>query len=489
MTPHTFIAFDLGATSGRAIAGTLADDKITMEEISRFNNGIIAVGNHFHWNILGIYNILKNSLKTCAAEGKFRPESVGIDTWGVDFGLLAEDGSLLGEPYAYRDPHTNGMPEEYFKLVPREKVYELTGIQVMSFNSLFQLFAMKRNGSSLLAAAKDLLFLPDLLNYLFTGVKKAEFTIASTSQMLNPKTMTWAPELFSAFGAPLSLMQDVVLPGTIVGQLADNIVKETGIGKIPVIAVGAHDTASAIAAVPAEGENFAYISSGTWSLMGIETKKALIDKETAAMNFTNEGGVEGTFRFLKNITGMWLLEQCRKDWEQKNYSYDRLVEMAKAEKPFLCFVDPDAPDFLNPESMVKAIRDYCSRTGQKTPETDAQVVRCIFESLAMKYRYTLELLHRVSPHPIEKIHVIGGGSKNAYLCQLTANAGGMPVIAGPAEGTAMGNLLVQAMALGYLKSLADIRRVVRNSVETETYLPQDTGEWDKAYQTFRAVMA
>ncbi len=488
MNSHTFIAFDLGATSGRAIAGTLADGKITMEEISRFNNSMVTVGEHFHWNILGIYNTLKNSLKTCVQEGKYQPESIGIDTWGVDFGLLAKDGSLLGEPYAYRDPHTTGMMDEYFKLVPREKVYDLTGIQFMQFNSLFQVFTMKRNGSSLLEAAKDLLFLPDLLNYLFTGVKKAEFTIASTSQILNPRTMTWAKELFEAFGTPLSLMQDIVLPGTIVGLLTDTIVKETGMGKIPVVAVGAHDTASAIAAVPSEGENWAYLSSGTWSLMGIETRKPLIDKETAAMNFTNEGGVEGTFRFLKNITGMWLLEQCRKEWEQKNYSYEKLVGMAKAEGAFKCFVDPDAADFMNPENMVEAIQGYCSRTGQQVPETPGQIVRCIFESLALKYRHTIELLKRVSPHPIEKLHVIGGGSKNAYLCQFTANAIGMPVIAGPAEGTAMGNLLVQAMALGYLNSLADIRKVVCNSVETETYLPQQTAEWDKAYGQFCSVI-
>ena len=488
MLSHTYIAFDLGATSGRAIAGTLADGKIVMEEISRFNNGIIPVGEHFHWNLLGIYNILKNSLKICAQEGKFHPESIGIDTWGVDFGLLAKDGSLLGEPYAYRDPHTNGMMDEYFKLVPREKVYDLTGIQFMQFNSLFQLFAMKYYNSSLLECAVDLLFLPDMLNYLFTGVKKAEFTIASTSQMLNPRTMTWAKELFDAFGAPLSLMQEIVLPGAVVGVLTDAIAKETGIGKIPVVAVGAHDTASAIAAVPAEGENWAYLSSGTWSLMGIETRKPLIDKETEAMNFTNEGGIEGTFRFLKNITGMWLLEQCRKDWEQENYSYEQLVNMAKAEKPFRCFVDPDASDFLNPESMVKAICNYCTRTGQMAPENTGQTVRCIIESLAMKYRFTMELLQRVSPHPVEKLHVIGGGSRNTWLCQLTANAIGMPVVAGPAEGTAMGNLLVQAMALGHLKSLADIRKVVRNSVETETHLPQDIAEWDKAYGQFRSVI-
>ena len=488
MNTHTYIAFDLGATSGRAIAGTLCDGKISMEEISRFNIGFIPVGEHLHWNILGIYNILRNSLKTCAQEGKYQPESIGIDTWGVDFGLVAADGSLLGEPYSYRDPHTNGMMEEYFKLVPREKVYELTGIQFMQFNSLFQLFTMKRNGSSLLECAGDLLFLPDLLNYMFTGVKKAEFTIASTSQMLNPKTMNWAKELFDAFGVSVSLMRDIILPGNIVGVFTDAIAKETGIGKIPVVAVGAHDTASAIAAVPAEGENWAYLSSGTWSLMGIESPKPLINKETETMNFTNEGGIEGTFRFLKNITGLWLLEQCRKEWEQDDYSYEQLVEMAKAEKPFQFFVDPDAPDFMNPENMVQAISQFCSRTNQKVPETVGQFVRCIFESLALKYRYTIELLKNVSPHPIEKLHVIGGGSKNAFLCQFTSNAIGMSVIAGPAEGTAMGNLLVQALALGHLNSLADIRQVVRNSVETETYLPQDSAEWEKAYTQFRGLL-
>jgi rhamnulokinase len=489
MNSHTFIAFDLGATSGRAIAGTLDDGKLHTEEISRFENHMITVGDHSHWNLLGIYDILKNSLRECALEGKYKPESIGIDTWGVDFGLLAEDGTLLCEPYAYRDPHTNTAIQDYSKLTPLDKVYELTGIQFMQFNSLFQLFTLKKNNSPLLKTAKDLLFLPDLLNYLFTGVKKAEFTIASTSQMLNPNTMTWAGELFDAFGAPLSLMQDIVLPGTVVGNISDTVAKETGIGKIPVVAVSSHDTAAAIAAVPAEGENWAYLSSGTWSLMGIETKKPLINKETLEMNFTNEGGVEGTFRFLKNIAGMWLLEQCRKDWGPKNHSYQGLVDMAKNEKPFQFFVDPDAPEFMNPENMVQAIKDYCVKTGQKTPESIGQVVRCIFDSLAMKYRKTLEFLKKVSPVPVEKLHIIGGGAKNTYLCQLTANATGMPVIAGPAEGTAIGNLLVQAMALGYLKSLAEIRRVVRNSIETTTCLPEDTEAWNKAYADYLKILS
>lgn len=487
MSKHTFIAFDLGATSGRTIAGTLENGKITMEEMTRFPNGIIGLLDHFHWDIVGIFNILKDSLATCA-KADLNPESIGIDTWGVDFGFLGEDGALLGTPYAYRDPHTTGMMEEYFKLKPSKRVYELTGIQFMQFNSLFQLYTLKRNGCSVLKNAKDLLFLPDLLNYLFTGVKKAEFTIATTSQMLNPATMQFDKELFDAMQVPISLMQDLVLPGVKLGPLTDAIAKETGLGKVPVVTVASHDTGSAIAAVPAEGDNWAYLSSGTWSLMGIETKKALINDTTFNMNFTNEGGVEGTFRFLKNITGMWLLEQCRKDWNvTKKYSYAEIDQLCNESAPFASFVDPDAPDFMNPESMSDAIQNYCRNTNQPVPESVGALSRCIFESLAMKYRYVLDQLRRVSPHPIDKLHVIGGGSKNSQLCQYTANAIGIPVIAGPTECTAMGNLLVQAMALGYLKSLADIREVVRNSVQTETYQPQEVSEWEAAYQKYLTV--
>jgi rhamnulokinase len=407
----------------------------------------------------------------------------------VDFGFLGADGAVLGEPYAYRDPHTNGTLEEFFQLVPREKVYELTGIQFMQINSLFQLFALKKNRSSILAAAKDLLFMPDLLNYLFTGEKKAEFTISSTSQLLNPKTMGWATELFEAMDVPVSLMQPIVLPGTVVGTLSPAICKETGMASVPVVTVGSHDTASAIAAVPAEGNNWAYLSSGTWSLMGIETRQPLISKETEQMNFTNEGGIEGTIRFLKNITGMWLLEQCRKEWAaEKDYGYGELIEMAQNAPSFASLVDPDAPDFMNPDSMCVAINAYCLRTKQTVPSTVGQTVRCIFESLALKYRYTLEQLKRVSPHPIEKLYVIGGGAKNAYLCQMTADAIKMPVIAGPTECTAMGNLLVQAMGVGELQSLAEIRQVVRNSVETQTFLPQESTAWDTQFERYKRII-
>jgi rhamnulokinase len=381
------------------------------------------------------------------------------------------------------------MMDEFFKLVPRKRVYELTGIQFMQFNSLFQLFAMKRANSSLLNTATDLLFIPDLLNYLFTGVKKSEFTFSTTSQMLNANTKTWEKSLFDAMQVPVSIMQEIVMPGTIIGKVSTDIAREAGVGQVPLVAVALHDTGSAIAAVPAEGTNWAYLSSGTWSLMGIETHKALINEKTEALNFTNEGGVEGTFRFLKNITGLWLLEQCRKTWsEKKDYAYNEIIDMAKAAKPFRCFVDPDASDFMNPDDMPAAIRQYCNKTGQPAPSNESEIIRCIFDSLALKYRQVLDMLREVSPHPIEKLHVIGGGSKNAFLCQLTANAIGIPVLAGPSEATALGNIMVQAMAMGCVKSLAEIRNVVSQSVKPDAYSPQDIVQWETAYKKFREVI-
>lgn len=485
MGTHKFIAFDLGATSGRSIAGYLNGDKLEMKELTRFPNAMINVRGHLHWNIFSLFEHLKDGLREFRKVEGCDPESIAVDTWGVDFGLLAPDGSILGVPYAYRDSRTNGMVEEFFKLVPRKKVYELTGIQIMQINSLFQLFAMKKANSPLLNAASDILFMPDLINYLFTGVKKSEFTHASTSQMLNPRTRKWEKTLLDAMGVDVKMLQEVVLPGTVIGHLSDDVCKETGAGKIPVVAVALHDTGSAIAAVPAEGSNWAYLSSGTWSLMGIETKEALINEKTEALNFTNEGGVEGTFRFLKSLTGLWLLEQCKKVWSaKKDFTYPELVEMAKASKPFQCLVDPDAPDFMAPDNMEDAIREYCRKTGQHVPTTEGETVRCIFDSLALKYRSVLDSLREVSPNPIEKLHVIGGGSKNAFLCQLTANATGIPVLAGPSEATALGNIMVQAMALGVVKSLKEIRQVIGKSVNPDVYNPQDTDAWETAYKTF-----
>jgi rhamnulokinase len=488
MQKYTFLAFDLGATSGRSIVGTLENGKMEMKELTRFPNGPIQVGNHFHWNIFSLLENLKDGLRACKKQG-ITPNSIGIDTWGVDFGLLDKQGTLISIPYAYRDPYTNGMPEKFFEKLSRQKVYGYTGIQVMNFNSVYQLFALKQAGSPLLEIADSMLFIPDLLTYFLTGEKRSEFTFATTSQLFNPTTMTWEKNIFEALGLPMSLMQPLVMPGEKVGVLAEQVAQETGVEQIPVVAVATHDTGSAVLAVPAEDEDFAYLSSGTWSLMGIESKKPIINDETYKLNFTNEGGVGGTIRFLKNITGLWLLERCKVEWaSRKEYDYPELVAMAKAEKPFRFCVNPDAPDFANPASMTKAIAEFCKRTGQAIPESDAEFVRCIFDSLALKYRYTLERLKKVSPHPIKKLHVIGGGAKNALLNQLTANAIGIPVMAGPSEATAIGNIMVQAMAVGAVKSVSDARAVIRASVNPDVYNPQDAQEWNDAYVKFESIL-
>lgn len=488
MKNKSFLAFDIGATSGRSILGTLDNGRLQMKELTRFPNQMLQIGNHFHWNIYSLFDHFKAALVAVKKEG-VEIASLGIDTWGVDFALIAKDGTILGAPYAYRDPHTDGMPEKYFSIVPREKVYGLTGIQVMNFNSLYQLFALKQAGSSLLEAASEMLFMPDALAYLLTGNKVVEYTIASTSQILNPKTKQFEAQLLEAAGVSPSILGDIVMPGHVVGTLTDALAEESELGKVPVVAVAGHDTASAVAAVPAENERFAYLSSGTWSLMGIEVKDAIINDETYALNFTNEGGIEGTTRFLKNITGMWLLEQCLKEWKKEgiSYAYEKLVKMAESAPAFQALIDPDHASFANPGSMTKAITEYCLATGQKAPVTHAEYVRCIFESLSLKYKYVLGKFIKLAPFGIEKLHVIGGGSKNPLLNQWTANAIGMPVIAGPSEATAIGNIMIQAKAAGCVGSLTEMRQIIRDSVQLEEFLPDNQGDWEKAYARFLKI--
>jgi Sugar (pentulose and hexulose) kinases len=488
MNKKHFLAVDLGATSGRTILGTVADGKIEMKELTRFPNQILQIHNHFYWNIYSLYENIKGGLFAAKKEG-VKISSIGIDTWGVDFALIGKDGSLMGAPYAYRDPHTFGKPEEFFNIIPREKVYDLTGIQVMNFNSLYQLFALAQAEASPLEAATEILFIPDALSYLLTGNKVVEYTIASTSQILNPRTKQFEANLMRAAGVKPSLLGEIVMPGHVIGQLTDDLAEETELGKVPVVAVAGHDTASAIAAIPAENEKFAYLSSGTWSLMGIEVKDPIINKESYDMNFTNEGGIEGTTRFLKNITGMWLLEQCLKEWKKEGitYAYEKLVEMSGTVAPFQFFIDPDHPSFANPASMVKAITDFCTSRGQKAPATHAEFVRCIFESLAMKYRFVLGKLKELAPFDVEKLHVIGGGSKNPLLNQWTANAIGMPVIAGPSEATAIGNIMIQAKAEGIVDSLQAMRAMIRQSISIDEYAPENNNEWVAAYEKFLSV--
>lgn len=485
MKKYNFLAFDIGATSGRAVLVTLIDGKFEMRELHRFPNNLLELHGKYYWNIYNLYEELKKSLSICTRE-QLSIDSIGIDTWGVDFGYLAADGSLLGLPRAYRDPYTEGVMDEYFRLVPREEVYRLTGIQFMNFNSLFQLFRARQEEFAPLKNAEEILFIPDLLSYLLTGKKVCEYTDASTSQLLNPVSKHFEASLLEAAGVSPSIVMPVVMPGTLVGELTDGVAKETGIGKVPVIAVAGHDTASAVAAVPAQDPHFAYLSSGTWSLMGIETEQPIITEASYKNNFTNEGGIEGTTRFLKNITGMWLLEQCRKEWERvgRIYTYPEIVEMAEQATPFMRFVNPDDPCFANPSSMTKAIAGYCEDTGQPVPETDADYVRCIFESLALRYNQVIRMLKEMAPFRIDRLHVIGGGSKNNLLNQFTANAIGMPVIAGPSEATAIGNSMVQARSAGIVSTRWEMRKLIADSIPTETFLPQDETVWKDVYERY-----
>lgn len=488
MKKYNFLAFDLGATSGRSVLLTLENGKFEIREMTRFPNAVMELHGKYYWDVFALYKSLKQGLAACAGE-KIQLDSIGIDTWGVDFAYLGKDGSLLGLPRAYRDPYTAGMPEKYFRRIPREEVYRLTGIQIMDFNSLYQLFAAREEGYSPLNEACEILFMPDLLSYLLTGQRVCEYTDASTSQLLNPVTKQFEASMLEAAGVPPSLVRPVVMPGTQVGELTDAVAEETGVGKVKVVAVAGHDTASAVVAVPATDSHFAYLSSGTWSLMGIEVEEPIITDESYRMNFTNEGGIEGTTRFLKNITGMWLLEQCRKEWEKqgRTYSYPQIVEMAEGAQPFRSFVNPDDPSFANPASMPTAIAAYCEASGQPVPSTDAEFIRCIFESLALRYNEVIGMLKSIAPFPIEKLHVIGGGSRNNLLNRFTANAIGLPVVAGPSEATAIGNGMVQARSAGIVSSRREMRQLVAASIDTETFLPEDPAAWQQAYDRYQLL--
>lgn len=483
---NAFFAVDLGATSGRTIIGSFSEKGLELEEINRFPNPLIEVGGHFYWDIYALYQSVIEGLKR-AARKDVEITSIGIDTWGVDFVCVGRDGHLLRQPYSYRDPHTVGAPETLFQRIPRSRVYGATGIQVMNFNSLFQLDTLRRNGDSALQAAAKILFMPDALSYLLTGEMVTEYTIASTAQLVNAQTRRLEPQLLEAVGLTEEHFGRFVFPGERVGVLTEEVQRLTGLGAIPVIAVAGHDTASAVAAVPALNRNFAYLSSGTWSLMGIEADAPVINKETEQLNFTNEGGVEGTIRLLKNICGMWLLERCRAAWGET--SYPELIAEAEAAEPFRSLINPDDPLFANPADMENAIRTYCADTRQPVPETRGEVVRCIFESLALRYRQVLENLRGLSPRPIETLHVIGGGSRNELLNRFTANAVGIPVVAGPSEATAIGNVMVQAIAAGQASDIAGMRRLVHRSVPLKTYQPQDTENWDIAYIHFKNIVS
>ena len=476
-----FLAFDLGASGGRAVLGTLSGGRLDLKEAHRFPNGPVNVRGTLFTDALRLWTEIGEGFRQ--VEGADLA-GVGVDTWGVDFGLLDERGALISNPVHYRDSRTDGVMERVFAIVPRREIFEQTGIQFMPLNMIFQLYAMVLNGDPSLRHAARLLNLPDLFGYWLTGRAVSEFTIATTTQCYNPRTGTWTTDLLRRLGIPTHILGEIVPPGTVLGPVtADVPGAERG---IPVIAVGGHDTASAVAAVPAEGENFVYISSGTWSLMGAEVREPVITDKSLEFNFTNEGGVNHTIRLLKNITGMWLLQECRRVWAEAGqvYSYDALTQMAADAPPFGPLVDPDCPDFIAPGDMPARIRAFWARTGQPAPTDPGAMIRCTLESLALKYRFTLERLETLLGRRMDVIHVLGGGSRNALLNQLTADATNRPVIAGPDEATAIGNIMVQAIATGHLASLEEGRAMVRRSSDLRRYEPHPSAAWDAAYARF-----
>lgn len=494
-----FLAFDLGAESGRAVIGTIdAAGRLTLDEKHRFANPTGRINGHLHWNLLTQWEELKTGLRKAAGAdpldeshgGRVELSGIGVDTWGVDFGFVSRDGKVIGYPYHYRDVRTNGVMERTFTRVPRQEIFQDTGIQFMPFNSLYQLIAMQESGAWELEAAKTLLFVPDLFNYLFTGVAKSEFSIASTSQMYDMGKGAWAKGLLEKLKLPTHLLPEVIPSGTKLGPLLKSVAEECGVaGLIPVIAPATHDTGSAVAAVPAKGESWCYISSGTWSLMGVELPKPIINEKTLRYNYTNEGGVGGSARLLKNIMGMWLVQECRRHFRTEGYehTYAELAQMAERSKPLQTIINPDHPPFLSPGQMPVKIEQFCNDTKQRPPATRGDFVRACLDSLALTYRRTLEGLEDIVGRRLDVIHIVGGGCQNELLNQMTADACGRTVVAGPIEATAMGNVLVQAMATGDVKDLTHAREIVRNSFPVKRFEPHDTKPWDAAYDRFREL--
>lgn len=483
-----FFAVDLGATSGRTIIGRLSDGKISLEELTRFENSLIRVTGHYYWDIFALYQEIIKGLRLVARRD-IPIESIGIDSWGCDFVCVGADGQILRNPLSYRDPHTFHTMGNYFeKVIDRETVYRKTGIQLMNFNSLFQLYQMRLDKNTALANASKVLFTPDALTYMLTGKAVCEYTISSTSQLLNPVTSELDSDLLKSVGLSHENFGSMIRPGSPVGVLTEEVQKQTGVGAIPVIAVAGHDTGSAVAAVPAENERFAYLSSGTWSLMGVESPHPIINDKSLEENFSNEGGIEGTTRFLKNICGMWIYERCRKESpEAEGMSHPEIQEQAIQCKPFRSLINPDDSLFVNPESMRNAIDEYCTRTGQPVPQNYAEYNRCIFDSLALRYRQVFGLLREFADFPIDVLHVIGGGSKNYYLDQFTANSCNVTVYAGPEEGTTLGNIMLQAKAGHYVSNIWEMRSMIARSVKPIRFDPCEKERWDEAYEKYITV--
>jgi rhamnulokinase len=497
-TMSNYLALDLGAESGRGLLGRFDGQRLVLEEVHRFPNGPVQMLDTLYWDLPRLFDEVKTALgKGAACAGGL--DGVGIDTWGVDFSLIGRGETLLGNPVHYRDARTNGMVEAALKHVPRERIYEITGLQFLPFNTIYQLLALKQSRSPLLDVADTLLMMPDLFGWLLTGRRAVERTNASTTQLLNPRGGTWSDELCNKLELPREILPDLIEPGSELAALRPSVANEIGLTHpVMVIAPATHDTASAVAAVPATTTrasssapaDWCYLSSGTWSLLGVEVARPVINAETMRYNFTNEGGVAGTTRLLKNIMGLWLVQECRRTWARagQELSYEELTNRAEVASPFTALVDPDDATFLAPGNMPARLVAYCTRTGQTPPGDEGAMIRCCLESLALKYRWTIDRLESILGTTIKTIHVVGGGTKNTLLCQFTAAACGRPVHAGPVEATAIGNILMQAIGRGQLGSIADLRTVVARSFPVTVYEPRDTAAWSSAAGRFAALV-
>ncbi|MGA2035413.1 MAG: rhamnulokinase family protein [Thermoguttaceae bacterium] len=496
MAKKAYVAVDMGASSGRHVVGQFDGQQLRLQEVYRFENGPVDLAGSLYWDLPALWSHVRRGLSAAAAAGDRQSiVSVGVDTWGVDFGLLARGDQLLGNPLHYRDSRTNGMMEKAFAIVSRPEVFRHTGLQFMQFNTLYQLLAMKLAHSPLLEAAETLLLMPDLMHWLLTGVKSNEMTNASTTQFFDPVRGDWSCELLERFDLPTRILGPIVPPGTRLGPLRTAVAAEAGL-TAQVVLPGTHDTASAVMAVPAHSRpgvrpDWCYISLGTWALMGIESPRPVVNDKVLQLNFTNEGGVGNTTRLLKNISGLWLVQECRRAWNQagRDWGWEDLNRLTASAAPLVSFINPDAAEFLAPDNMPEAIRGFCRRTGQAVPGDEGAVLRCASDSLAMKFRHVLAMCEELAGGRIETVHVVGGGTKNRLLCQAAADACGRRVLAGPVEATAIGNLMVQAIADGSVASIAEARDVIRASFEVQQYLPQNMAAWDDAYARFQKVLS
>jgi rhamnulokinase len=482
MSDKHYLALDLGAESGRAIVGSLSDGKLSLTEPYRFLNQPVSKPDGLHWDVANLWNEIKRGISISAE--KFQLESLGVDTWGVDFVLLDQDGKLLSDPHHYRDARTDGMLEAAYKRIPREEIFAQTGIQFMQINTLYQLLSMVIAKDPQLEAAKTFLTIPNLFNYWLSGQIACEFTHATTTQCFNPVTHSWAFTLLKSLGIPTHIFPSVCEPGTCLGDLLPEVATETGTGALSVIAPACHDTGSAVAAVPAENADFAWLSSGTWSILGAEVREPALGPKALEYNFTNEGGVFGTWRLSKNIMGLWLVQECKREW---GLAYDELTLMAAEAKPFMAVIDPDDSMFLHPGNMPEKIRKFCADANQSIPQTQGEIVRVVLESLALKYRLTLERLEELTGKHLSPLHIFGGGTKNRLLNQFSANATGRTVVTGPVEATAIGNILMQAITLGEIDSLGAARQLVRRSFEIVEYHPEKSDGWEQAFEKLKAL--